>query len=406
MKKLLIIIILIALTGCTQSDLGANKVKEWEKAGSPLKLKATKDKILDVQEVDDIQCADELDMSTCVNKGKIKKYFYISDKKLAKEKLEHEGKSYDEHKRTSNAIIWKVDKPKDKKGLLGASEIVAEKDYFVGKFYGGSPFYQEPDTGDWYQTETATTTIEAYDVQTATTTKEMILSWLGGRAIAETTTNYYSKSGDGMMMHTSSHASYSWGDLIAGNGVNFDYSDNLTLAYFSNDANLYNYQLYKPLFIFDTSGLGTGATITAAKTNIACFLKYVSTGRGAYDYTNWYQYTGSNPPTASKTNFLAVGSTKGSVDRDISSNWSAADAYNVDTLNAAGISWINKTGDTILAMRQGWDYDGVDPGKPSKYSYVRIYFSDETGTSKDPYLEITYTEASIEEPTYDSVWFY
>ena len=47
-----------------------------------LKLKVSKDRILFSEDIDDIQCKSEHE--NCINKGKIKRYRYISGRKLTR----------------------------------------------------------------------------------------------------------------------------------------------------------------------------------------------------------------------------------------------------------------------------------------------------------------------------------
>ena len=90
MKKILILLLLFSLTGCS-SNIGAKKAFDFEGKDKPLKLKASKDKILDSKEYNNVVCSDILHPNTCINKGKVKKYLYISDKKAPKETLDIDG---------------------------------------------------------------------------------------------------------------------------------------------------------------------------------------------------------------------------------------------------------------------------------------------------------------------------
>lgn len=66
-------------------------------------------------------------------------------------------------------------------------------------------------------------------------------------------------------------------------------------------------------------------------------------------------------------------------------------AYNAFTLTVAGRAAINKGGFTKLCLRTAHDLDNTEV-TGNKYSYVNFYTSDRTGTTQDPYLEITYAE--------------
>ena len=102
LNKLLIAILLFSLTGCS-SNIIVGAIDKYKP------LKATKDKILYNETVDWIEHKDD---GSSVNNGKIKKYLYISDKKVEKEKGE------DLSKRTYNAKFFKIEND-----LLGATKI-------------------------------------------------------------------------------------------------------------------------------------------------------------------------------------------------------------------------------------------------------------------------------------------
>ena len=118
-----------------------------------LQLKTTSDKILANTEIDWIEltdCDDNEKKINCrgeINHGKIVQYRYITDQEIPQETGE------DISKRTVNAQFFKGKKD-------GES---------IGKFYSGQPFYKDQNTGKWYQTETATTSIDAFAQQTLQT---------------------------------------------------------------------------------------------------------------------------------------------------------------------------------------------------------------------------------------------
>ena len=91
MKKFLLIILLFSLTGCSQSVdiLGGKKVKE--KPVKVKKLKASKDKILKAETVNEcIEWNDELKMD-CKKTKKVKQYHYISDVKVGKQTYKYKA---------------------------------------------------------------------------------------------------------------------------------------------------------------------------------------------------------------------------------------------------------------------------------------------------------------------------
>lgn len=85
--------------------------------------------------------------------------------------------------------------------------------------------------------------------------------------------------------------------------------------------------------------------------------------------------------------------TKGSDDIDIGNI--STSAYNTWTLNATGMGWISKTGNTLLGIREGHDQEDSKPSDPPDATWVQssITFStsEETGTTQDPKLVVTHS---------------
>lgn len=139
--------------------------------------------------------------------------------------------------------------------------------------------------------------------------------------------------------------------------------------------------------LFDTSALTASATISAATISM-----YIQAAGGDTSHSvNANVYT-SNP--ASNT-ALVTGdynrSTKwGSTplcDTDVN-NSTTKGQYADWALNATGLAAISKTAVTKLGFRTGHDINGTDP---TARSYWPVYMADQTGTSTDPKLVITYT---------------
>jgi len=85
------------------------------------------------------------------------------------------------------------------------------------------------------------------------------------------------------------------------------------------------------------------------------------------------------------------GATKLSADKSVSSILTSG--YTEMALNSSGIAAINKTGTTRLGMRSGYDLENEEPPS-SSYGKVQAYFSEYTGTDRDPYLSVTVEESS------------
>ena len=69
----------------------------------------------------------------------------------------------------------------------------------------------------------------------------------------------------------------------------------------------------------------------------------------------------------------------------------SVNAYNTWTLNSTGTAWINKTGYTQLAVREGHDVLDVWPSYTTNQgNWIDVYLSEQNGTTQDPYLNVTY----------------
>lgn len=153
---------------------------------------------------------------------------------------------------------------------------------------------------------------------------------------------------------------------------------------FTSDLNGITFTITRSFFLFNTSSLGAGATISAA---VISFNAQGTKANG--DSTSLIIVDGT---PASNTAIVAedydqTGSTEhGSI---ALSAWVETDGtYNDVTLDASGIAAISKTGITKFAGRLALDLNNVIP---TGNNYIGIYFADQAGTSNDPKLVITYT---------------
>ncbi|MCK5211851.1 hypothetical protein KAJ89_04070 [Candidatus Parcubacteria bacterium] len=335
-----------------------------------LQLKCNKDKIIESREVDWIIQKED---GTFENRGKIKNYDYISNIKV-----ENAGYKFKTGEQYSN--VRKIIKTGNKTTL----------DLFVGDHY----FKDE--NGDVFEIEQgATTTIEAFNELTKDTIIDEISKLFIKKALA---VDYYAGAGDGIVVSPDSSSWDTIHDGATGNGV---YATNA-------EDNLYiykgtNYTLHRFFFPIDTSALPDTATIDSAtfyaynrekaatdtQTSYHYFrlvktFQASNTTLGVDDFNDCGYDSGNE--TSGRAQYLPVA---GAPDKTYASV--TAGAYNNYILNATGRGWISKTGYTKLGVRSGLDCDDV-PVQQDKNLYLRHYNSEETGTDKDPYISITYTE--------------
>lgn len=215
---------------------------------------------------------------------------------------------------------------------------------------------------------------------------------------ADTTTSYYAGSGDGWLQ---ANDGTSWANVhaLTTATANSGASSGLSSSYYNNVGSAF--WIARMFFPIDTSGLPDNASITSASFNV-------------YVY-NWTQYddAGTQNHCLVQTNQAST-STIASGDFDecgesLANGWSSASStdiiegasrvsitangYATFALNATGLSWINKTGFTKLGVRTFLDVDNEAVVDGSKEISCLINCSEQTGTSSDPYLEVTYTTA-------------
>jgi len=385
MKYLILTICLLLLTGCQSQMLGLS-----EKIPDSLILKASKDKILVSQEVDwieDIKDEDGKPTGEKIDKGKMIKYDYVSDVEVKNDKDE------EIQMRTGNSKHFK-------------KEIKDGKQIYEGKFYVGTPFIKQDDK--WYHSETATTSIEAFEEQT----KPSLISRIKNLFIvmASELTPVYSGAGDGIV---STGRIGGWDTAHDGtSGTVVDYTSTQpeyggsAAVYYNSDYSGEEYIITRTYLPFDTSELPNNSIISGATLKVYVFGKSDAESDG-YSYVSVvetfqasstvlvlgdYEDCGSDDGTAARAKYTPI--EKGSDDLNITSDISIS-AYNTWTLNATGLGWISKTGYTKLGLREGHDIEDVDVTNKTGDNHTRINIraSEYLGTTSDPYLSITYSIA-------------
>lgn len=337
------------------------------------KLKADKEKILDSKEIDwveDVLDEEGLPTGEVINKGKIRQYAYISDVEVATGTIKiQDGKK-------EKTIIEKVDKRTGNARFYETGKKIDGKKEMIGEFYSGTPFIKQDDK--WYYTETATTTTEAYELQTKDTLKEKISRLFINFTLADTT--YFYPSDDESIYLTGTP----WSTIrtsSSGTLRGLTYVNVVALRYDSTDYLCERYGA-----TINTSSL-SGATISAASYNVYG----VDTSNGSLAKV-YKLYNSSHSDTIVGDDYNDFGTTEWS-SNSFSTDTFTDGSYNTFNLNTTGLAGINKSGNTKLSIREKtYDVDGATPGT-TEWDYIRFYNVTEAGTSKDPYLSVTYTEA-------------
>lgn len=343
-----------------------------------LKLKAPRDRILFSRQVEIFEFS-----TTTGKRVKIRdevSYLYASDKLVPQ--AHYEGKAEDMSKRTKNAQFFKKSETEE-----------------IARIYTGEPFFED-ETG-WYQTENATTTLDAFEKQMKTSRLEELI-----KPVWALTTTTYSGAGDGgtwwNLNNQGQPSQTHWDtahDQTDGVGTTPTTADHWPSRVDMDGTNNRMY-IFRGFFPIDTSVLPDTAVISAAILKLYITDKLDLYNGTGYDYVALVQTTQASTSTLITEDFDQCGdidnAAKGSANIDITVL--STSAYNDFTLNATGTSWISKTGWTMLGMRDGYDQQDVfpgDPGEAIKNQGIKNAYSEAAGTSTDPYLEITYTVPSV-----------
>ena len=186
--------------------------------------------------------------------------------------------------------------------------------------------------------------------------------------------------------------SENWATIIAGAGthVNDSFATG-NFAAISSDAgsNLW-FRLFRSVFLFDTSALLAGATVSAAVMSV--YVNARSDALAISPTTDVYASTPASNTSLAAADYGQIGSTSqtgaATAYANITNN-----AYNDFTFNATGIGNVNKTGISKFGIRNAnYDVAASAPTWSSELtSAVGGMFADSAGTANDPKLVITYT---------------
>jgi hypothetical protein len=172
--------------------------------------------------------------------------------------------------------------------------------------------------------------------------------------------------------------------------------DDVALLRASTTSNQYQ-RLARGIYTFDTSPLTSSATLSAV-----VFGSYgwdLVTSLGAFEVDVVASTPASNNALVSgdysnldSSVFASIAS--GSLN---AVNGGGAGGYNDFTLDSNGIANVSKTGISKFGTRINWDTDNSMGGSWSSgaSSYYNSYLADQSGTTNDPKLVITYTLPAI-----------
>lgn len=286
---------------------------------------------------------------------------------------------------------------------------------YEGIFFAQPAFIQHG--GEWYYLERATTTEAAFYKARA---QNPVASLFWKEAYAA---DLYAETGDGYAGASESFFG-ALGDCTVGSIWNTVHDDAGSVAnYTFTSAYVYGYaervrdvfnetdecfsEILRGFLPIITSSIPTGATITAATLNVYVNTKYTGDNDGI-DFMTIVQTDHAGHITVVATDYNNCGAIDNPTEgidigerKDITSISTVA--YTSFSLNATGLSWIKKNGQastcsatagvSCFGIREGHDVtDAVVLN--GAYSGVAYYASEQTGTSQDPYLAVTYTASA------------
>lgn len=213
---------------------------------------------------------------------------------------------------------------------------------------------------------------------------------------ADHPTGYYSGSGDGRV--TYSGVAIPW-DTMHDATTGTTATDTIVsggIYFIGGTLTRYLFRGFVPI---DTSAIDDAATITDAVLNIYGYAK-------ADDVNDSYAYLAivqaDKPDTATTALVVADFNNCGATNNPTQGHETSQrkdltalsiSAYTAWTLNSTGIGWISKTGTTKFGLRSGHDCQDVNIGD-ANVSYASFYSVERTGTSEDPYVEVTIVSAA------------
>jgi hypothetical protein len=214
---------------------------------------------------------------------------------------------------------------------------------------------------------------------------------IGGFCFFGTTDNIYAPAGDGSIRKSDS----TWkGARDATTGT---VQATNTAQYLIVGKNGSTYEVYPLWFMFDTSGIASDVTISGATLNISKNNDNSGTANLVLMQSSQAVW---NNLASGDFNDRGLGAGEGMT----RATYGTGAGYLNLSLNATGIGWIAKsgetkpdtasaTGKTQFCVTLANDYDNSEP---TAYNYTQIRMSEYTGTDNDPYLAVTYSATATD----------
>ncbi len=347
------------------------------------------------------------------NKGEV-----LGSKKITVFDLDENGQSIPGTGKSIIKYAYKSDKRIEKR----ANEIVPNRtkhsrtfslgnqngrEVYKTEIISGAPQYYKDGLGRWWQAEYATTTPEEF-AKRDKSLKDKVLALLGVEQVWATTSTFYpdgdteSTSVDGIVNNYSGGGCQNWSTVInegTGAGANsVSATSVIRIRGVGTNLSTCTKDVGRAVFLFDTSSVPDTSTINSGVLSVYGLEGTVNT-IGLQNGSEYLSLVSSSP--GSNTNITtsdygSFGTTKLSNDFDLGSafsNWSGS-SYNEFNLNSSGLGNISKTGVSKFGIRFIDDVEATTPdasNKADSNGFVYMHFAEQTGTSNDPKLTVTYT---------------
>lgn len=176
-----------------------------------------------------------------------------------------------------------------------------------------------------------------------------------------------------------------WANLITSSG-NYANDSDLTINVVIGSADLWWY-LHRVIFLFDTSSIGNGSTISIATLSVFGINK--TDGLAITPNIDIYTSAPASNTVLASADFASFGIISQTGSPITYANFSIV-GYNDFTFNATGISNIDKTGISKFGARNAnYDVSGIEPSLSSFVESSIQFASADNGTNQ-PKLVVTY----------------
>ncbi len=227
----------------------------------------------------------------------------------------------------------------------------------------------------------------------------------GVELLADTTTTVYpdanteTTSVDGYT-YRDAGVGESWSVLRSGNGTSSNDSASVVSVLYANSLSTTDSFRYcnRGLFVFDTSVIGSGQTVSSA--TFGTYGSSVTTTLGGSPLAGVYSCNPASNTSIAASDHQTCGTTL--LSDTIAFSSLSTSGYNTHSLT--DLSVVSVTDRTKLSLREKtYDADGgTYTWSTTKANQYRCYMSDQTGTTNDPKLVVEHAAAATGKPTFAS----